>query len=277
MIIRCTLGFRGCLDDVQELLSDLKIRQVIRDERYEGQPLDVAFQGELRSEQKAAAEAMLAQDIGVLSATTAFGKTVLAAWLIAQRGVNTLILVHRRQLLEQYREGKISVGYFNTRAFAMVKADRQTLLDFIKDKVEIRAGFGELLTYCDKKGFQFVIVSNGLDFYIEAILTGMGVGNIEVFAAQTEFYPGGIEVKYIGPEGRELKENFKGAHTTLFLSRRHRLIYVGNGLSDLSPARQARHIFATGDLLDLCRQANLDCIPFIDLNDVVKGLEFLKL
>ena len=110
-----------------------------------------------------------------------------------------------RQLLEQYREGKISVGYFNTRAFAMVKADRQTLLDFIKDKVEIRAGFSELLTYCDKKGFQFVIVSNGLDFYIEAILTGMGVGNIEVFAAQTEFYPGGIEVKYIGPEGRELR------------------------------------------------------------------------
>lgn len=47
---------------------------------------------------------MLAHDIGVLSATTAFGKTVLAAWLIAQRGVNTLVLVHRRQLLEQWVE-----------------------------------------------------------------------------------------------------------------------------------------------------------------------------
>lgn len=47
---------------------------------------------------------MAANDIGVLSATTAFGKTVIAAWLIAQRGVNALVLVHRRQLLEQWIE-----------------------------------------------------------------------------------------------------------------------------------------------------------------------------
>ena len=47
---------------------------------------------------------MLAQDTGVLSATTAFGKTVVGAWLIAKRGVNSLILVHRRQLQEQWIE-----------------------------------------------------------------------------------------------------------------------------------------------------------------------------
>src|SRR5437870_10209905 len=66
--------------------------------------LCVTFQGTLRPEQQAAAEAMLAHDIGVLAATTAFGKTVLAAWLIAQRAVNTLVLVHRQQLLEQWIE-----------------------------------------------------------------------------------------------------------------------------------------------------------------------------
>jgi superfamily II DNA or RNA helicase/very-short-patch-repair endonuclease len=93
---------RGCLDDVRKLLSDLKIRTVIRDERQQGKPLDVFFRGELRSDQKVAADAMLAHDIGVLSATTAFGKTVVAAWLIAKRGVNTLVLVHRRQLQEQW-------------------------------------------------------------------------------------------------------------------------------------------------------------------------------
>jgi superfamily II DNA or RNA helicase/very-short-patch-repair endonuclease len=95
---------RGCLDDVQQLLSDLEIKPVIRDERRMGKPLDIAFCGELRGEQKSAAQAMLAHDIGVLSATTAFGKTVLAAWLIAQRRVNTLVLVHRRQLLQQWVE-----------------------------------------------------------------------------------------------------------------------------------------------------------------------------
>ncbi len=95
---------RGCLDDLISLLKELGIKPVIRDERYAGIALPVAFQGELRADQIPAAEAMLANDTGVLAATTAFGKTVIAAWLIAQRGVNTLILVHRRQLLEQWIE-----------------------------------------------------------------------------------------------------------------------------------------------------------------------------
>ncbi|MDP9175729.1 MAG: DEAD/DEAH box helicase family protein [Planctomycetota bacterium] len=93
---------RGCLDEVLQLMSALKIKPTVRDERNVGQPFEATFQGELRPEQIIAAEAMLAHDTGVLSATTAFGKTVVAAWLIAKRGVNSLILVHRRQLQEQW-------------------------------------------------------------------------------------------------------------------------------------------------------------------------------
>jgi hypothetical protein len=95
---------RGCLDEVQQALQALKIKPVIRDERCCGTPLNVSFCGELRPEQQAAAKAMLGHDTGVLAATTAFGKTVIAAWLIAQRGVNTLVLVHRQQLQEQWIE-----------------------------------------------------------------------------------------------------------------------------------------------------------------------------
>jgi len=95
---------RGCLEDARQMLTDLKIRPVIRDERFGGQPLHATFHGELRTDQKLAAEAMLKHETGVLAATTAFGKTVVAAWLIAQRGVNTLVLVHRRQLLDQWVE-----------------------------------------------------------------------------------------------------------------------------------------------------------------------------
>lgn len=85
-------------------MKALGIKTKLRDERFGGQPLQVAFVGELRSDQKAAAEALLAHETGVLAATTAFGKTVIAAWLIAQRGVNTLVLVHRRQLMDQWVE-----------------------------------------------------------------------------------------------------------------------------------------------------------------------------
>jgi superfamily II DNA or RNA helicase len=86
------------------MLSDLGVGMVIRDERHDGAPLDVKFHGELRQEQKTAADAILRHEMGVLAATTAFGKTVVAAWLIAQRRVNTLVLVHRRQLLDQWVE-----------------------------------------------------------------------------------------------------------------------------------------------------------------------------
>jgi len=95
---------RGCLDELSKLLADLKIPTTIKDERFSGSPLNASFQGELRPAQIAAAKAMTACDTGVLSATTAFGKTVVAAWLIAKRGVNTLVIVHRRQLLEQWLE-----------------------------------------------------------------------------------------------------------------------------------------------------------------------------
>ncbi|MEO8428318.1 MAG: DEAD/DEAH box helicase family protein [Verrucomicrobiota bacterium] len=95
---------RGCLEEVHELLEALNIQVVLRDERRGGIPLSVAFCGTLRPEQQAAAEALLEHETGVLAATTAFGKTVIAAWLIAQRGVNTLVLVHRQQLLEQWIE-----------------------------------------------------------------------------------------------------------------------------------------------------------------------------
>lgn len=95
---------RGCLDDVKELFDGLKIDAPLRDERCGGRACGLRFVGTLRPDQQAAAESLLRHETGVLSATTAFGKTVIAAWLIARRGVSTLVLVHRQQLLEQWIE-----------------------------------------------------------------------------------------------------------------------------------------------------------------------------
>ena len=76
----------------------------VHDERTEGRHIDVSFHGELRPEQRDATERVLAYDQGILCAPTAFGKTVVGACLIAKRSVNALILVHRRQLMDQWRE-----------------------------------------------------------------------------------------------------------------------------------------------------------------------------
>lgn len=95
---------RGCLDAALQLLCDNGIGCEIRDERRGGQALRVEFVGVLRPDQEAAVAAMLTHDTGILCAPTAFGKTVAAAAVIARRGVNTLVLVHRTELLKQWQE-----------------------------------------------------------------------------------------------------------------------------------------------------------------------------
>ena len=178
-----------------------------------------------------------------------------------------------RKLFQDYEEGKISVGRFNTEAFAMVKADRKILLEAVMDKVKIRPGFHELVAYCRRMDYRFVIISNGLDFYIHEILGNIGLADIEVFSAKTFFNAGGLEVRYIGPDGIQLDSDFKLSYTNLFISQGYRIIYTGNGNSDYEPARQCHFIFATGALLAQCQKSNNACQPFDNLNDVLSVMQ----
>lgn len=180
-----------------------------------------------------------------------------------------------RKLYQQYREKKMTVGDFNAKAFAMVKASREDLLRVAREDVKLREGLRNLVNYCQDRGFRFLVVSNGLDFYIKEILEDVGLGNIEVYAAQTKFTPDGLEVQYIGPEGTALKKGFKEAYTKLFIKQGYQVVCLGNGPSDIFPAALAQHVFARDGLLDACKEKKLKCKPFDDLNDVVRGLESL--
>lgn len=96
---------RGCLDEVSSLLESNGIEIELDDKRKHGLRLKgLVFKGELRKDQKKAVVALAKHDVGVLHAPTAFGKTVAAIGLIHRRKVNTLILVHSRQLLDQWKE-----------------------------------------------------------------------------------------------------------------------------------------------------------------------------
>jgi len=95
---------RGCEDDLLELLNSANAQYKIDDKRNPGNPIKVDFNGELRPEQNAAANALLQHENGILPATTAFGKTVVGSYLISQRKVNTLILVHTSALLDQWKK-----------------------------------------------------------------------------------------------------------------------------------------------------------------------------
>lgn len=95
---------RGCRQQVVELIESTGATVRLFDERQHGRRIDISFNGTLRSEQIPAVTALCKFDNGILSATTAFGKTVVAAAVIAEKKVNTLILVNRTQLVAQWKE-----------------------------------------------------------------------------------------------------------------------------------------------------------------------------
>ncbi len=110
-IISCAEDFedylalpRGCEEDISNLLREYKVKSHWIEETNPGKPIHVEFNCELRPEQRDALDTLIEHENGVLSATTAFGKTVIGAGLIGTRKVNTLVLVHRQQLLSQWKD-----------------------------------------------------------------------------------------------------------------------------------------------------------------------------
>jgi 2-hydroxy-3-keto-5-methylthiopentenyl-1-phosphate phosphatase len=178
-----------------------------------------------------------------------------------------------RDYLDQYQEGKISVGEFSRKSFGMVKASRQQMLDYIKNRVRIRPGFKQFVQFCKSKDFSLVVVSNGLDFYIDNILKNLGLVDIEYHAAETIFNPGVLQVRYVNPEGKTIDTDFKLSYMEKFLDEGYEVVYIGDGNSDFVPAQKCHRIFATNSLLRRCKYHDLACAPFSDFFDIVKVME----
>lgn len=95
---------RGTYDYLESLCNVNNIEMIVKDERFIGNKIEVKFNGTLREEQQIAIEYLLRYDNGILCAPTGFGKTVIGCKLIAERKVNTLILVNKIQLLNQWKD-----------------------------------------------------------------------------------------------------------------------------------------------------------------------------
>ena len=181
-----------------------------------------------------------------------------------------------RRWEREYAAGHISVGRFNSEVFGMVRTDRETMLDYAKERAVVRPGFSEFVALCRRRGFRLLIVSNGLQFYIEQALAGMGVADIEIHAARTEFRADGLRVRYVGPDGSVLDAGVKEAFTRAFLADGYQVTYIGDGTSDFAPASLSHQVFAsvdTGSLLETCREGGVACHPFADFRDIARVME----
>jgi superfamily II DNA or RNA helicase len=147
---------RGLLQELLELFENHGIAVEVLDHRFAGIPIEVEFHGDLRPGQKEATNALARFDDGILCAPTAFGKTAVAAWLIAMRKVNTLVLVHRRHLMDQWRERLALFLGLSTKDLGQIgggKASRTERIDVAViqslirkgDVKDLVAGYGQVI------------------------------------------------------------------------------------------------------------------------------------
>ncbi len=174
-----------------------------------------------------------------------------------------------------YLQGQLTVEQSNKLQFALIKEPKERLQAFVCQHIELRPGFLEFVRYCQERAIPFVIVSSGLDFYIEPVLEKIGMPDLELHCGRTSFSGDGIDVAYYDPEGNIVKQGFKKKYLTWLKKRGRNIIYLGDGLSDLEAARQADHVFARGHLLDLLNTQSVAGSAFSDFYDVLHQIRQL--
>ncbi len=122
---------RGCLNELEYLLKMYGANVDIKDERFKGTEIDVSFHGQLTPLQQEASNVLLEHEIGVFVAPPRIGKTVVGAYLISVRRRNTLVLVHRRQLLEQWRAQLANLLAIDLKEIGLIGGGRDKQTGFI--------------------------------------------------------------------------------------------------------------------------------------------------
>ena len=180
-----------------------------------------------------------------------------------------------QQIESDYLDGNLTVEQSNRLQYVLIKEPKERLQEFVRQHVEVRPGFVGFARYCHETGIPLVIVSSGLDFYIETVLAQIGMQNLELHCGQTSFDKDGIVVSYTDPEGNIVNEGFKKRYLNWLRKRDSNIIYIGDGLSDLEAARNADHVFATDHLLRLLSTDSVAYSAFSDFYDLLNQIHHL--
>ncbi|HUV36132.1 MAG TPA: HAD-IB family phosphatase [Patescibacteria group bacterium] len=176
----------------------------------------------------------------------------------------------RRELLDRWKIGLISSRECLEREIDLVKADRRDLDTFIEEE-SLDPYFKDFVDFCNRRKYEFLILSDGLDYYIDRLLMKFGLGFLDFRANHLVINNGsfaGIEFPYYNLLECTMCGNCKRYHVEQLMGRGYFSVYVGNGYSDRCPSGYADLVLAKGELLTHCRQENIPCIPFDNFRDV---------
>jgi 2,3-diketo-5-methylthio-1-phosphopentane phosphatase len=176
------------------------------------------------------------------------------------------------EIEQRWRRGEISSRECLRDQWALVDAEDADFRRTI-DRLEVDPGFPDLVALARERGARFVILSDGLDFYIERTLERLGMRDLEFYANHAAVDGSHIEMQF--PHGDRDCPDCGNCKMRWLLELRPgsaRTIYIGDGYSDACASRYADLVFAKDDLARLCREREQPFVPFANLSEVARRL-----
>ena len=181
------------------------------------------------------------------------------------------LLLHRfgaenwTEVRQQFREGDLTLKEYQEITFREIRGDRASMQHYVREHATLRPWFPELYQFCNTRGIPLAVVSQGLDFYISALLERYGFGDVPIYAVDTSFQDGVISYHYNHPyPGMESQGNSKAFVVEQFQQDGYYVVYAGDGFSDLEASRQADLVFAHRTLARYCDEEGSPYTPFED-------------
>ena len=180
-----------------------------------------------------------------------------------------------KETLERWNRGEISTMEEIETVFSTISASRAEMESFL-DTIELDPGFPSLLKYCRDAGIKFVIVSDGLVWYIEYILRHYDIEDVDVYACEILFEGGSYSFSYpwFDPS-TPLRSVSKSTIVRDFQSWGYKVVFIGDGVSDFEAVQVADIVYARDVLLEYTKAHGIRAREFSDLGVIVGDLEKL--
>ena len=171
---------------------------------------------------------------------------------------------------QRFRDGHIDLKEYQEITFRTIQADRATMQAYVKEHANLRPYFRELWGFCQTNDFPMAVVSQGLDFYIQALLDKEGLGRVPIYAVNTKFQNGEISYQYEhNYPGKMTEGNSKGFVVRSFQQLGCHVFFAGDGRSDLEAAQVADVVFAHSTLAKFCDDEGIPYNRFQDFGGML--------
>ena len=192
------------------------------------------------------------------------------------------LLLHRfgdptwTDVRERFRQGELSLKDYQEITFRQMGADKATMQAYVRENACFRDHFAELAEFCREHSTPMCIVSQGLDFYVQALLDGSGYPTLPVHAVRAEFNEGGQHIVGYGydftyPDAPELG-NSKALMVRRFQEQGYHVFFAGDGRSDFEAGEIADTVFAHRQMAEMCDEARIAYTLFTDFGPVLEAV-----